>query len=194
MKNIMFLILLFSSFGLFANDVDPTIRVAPKKLNLKICQEDNCLDHLSIKGEKDFHNFDCSGCEENRFKSENRFEPFHDFRLAREVGEIAQVALLTEMLAKTQSAEDKKNHVRAGAYIGYFSKKACQYGPELLNLDFEIGPAGQFLCAVAGATAAGLLKEAYDSRHPDKHTVDAKDALATSLGAVVTIPLLYIEF
>lgn len=188
MKNIMLLILFLGAMNLQAQE-DKALENAPKKLNLNICKEQNCLDFLPQNERESFKSYDCTACEE-----EKKFVPFEDFKLAREVGEIAQVALLSELLAKTQSADDKKGHIRAGAYIGYFSKKACQYGPELLNLDFEIGPTGQFLCAVAGATAAGLLKEAYDSRHPDKHTVDSKDALATSLGAVVTIPLFYIEF
>lgn len=184
----MLLTLFIGAFSLHAEEASKSLK-PPKKINLNICKEQNCLDFLPKSEEGAFQNYDCVSCEE-----EKKFVPYEDFKLTREIGEIAQVAILSEMLAKTQSADDKKNHIRAGAYIGYFSKKACQYGPELLNLDFEIGPTGQFLCAVAGATAAGLLKEAYDSRHPDKHTVDSKDALATSLGAVVTIPLLYIEF
>lgn len=171
-----------------ATELDLSLPKIPK---VELCGDRNCLDQLVLNDLKG-SGFEegCTSCD----SGEETLKQAKPFSWEREAAEIAKVAVLTELLTKTQSEQDKKMHVRAGAYIGYFSKKACQYGPELFNWDFEIGPTGQFFCAVAGATVAGIFKEAYDKTDPENHTVDHRDALATSLGAVVNIPLFSIEF
>lgn len=112
----------------------------------------------------------------------------------RELAEIVQVGVLAEITAGQFREKDKQMHARAGAYVGYFSKKACEKGPEILELDLRIGPVGQFFCALAGAAVAGVLKEVYDSTDRQNHTVDSRDALATAIGGFANIPLYRIEF
>lgn len=116
------------------------------------------------------------------------------FSYANEIKEIVQVGVLSEVIARRYDQRDKRVHARAGAYIGYFSKKSCERLPGLLELDIRVGASGQFFCALAGAAIAGVLKEVYDSTKPHKHTVDSQDAIATALGGLANIPLYRIEF
>ncbi len=55
------------------------------------------------------------------------------------------------------------------------------------------------IVASAVAMALGLAKEAYDKRHPDKHTADPLDLLADAIGVaaaalVLLAPLIYNHF
>ena len=87
----MLLILFMGAFNLQAQE-DKISEKVPKKLNLNICKEQNCLDFLPQSERDSIRNYDCTACEE-----EKKFVPFEDFKLAREVGEIAQVAILSEL-------------------------------------------------------------------------------------------------
>lgn len=165
---------------------------------LELCQEKDCSDLIEFPlfADNDFSN--CSECDQSRDTfgrdAQAGSSTQSDNRLAREIGELAQVGLLSELIARSYSEKDKRMHARAGAYVGYFSKKACEHGPGLLQLDVKIGPTGQFFCALAGATLAGVLKEVYDSTDRKNHTVDPKDAVATAVGGFANIPLYRIEF
>jgi hypothetical protein len=54
------------------------------------------------------------------------------------------------------------------------------------------------LIGLALGIVAGVAKEVYDSFHPEKHTVDPEDALATILGSVagtvVTVLIGFVGF
>jgi hypothetical protein len=102
---------------------------------------------------------------------------------------IAIGALVSEKIYKGQA--DKRNHWQVGATVSgittgmtYLLLETAGLGNKLKlsqkskkNLIMFSGP-------VMG-TVLGILKEAYDSKHRDKHTVDINDAAATSLGAGV---------
>ena len=62
---------------------------------------------------------------------------------------------------------DKQGHFLGGAVIA-------------LALGYLLPP----LAGVAAAVVAGVFKEFYDNLHPDTHTVDAWDFLATSFGGI----------
>lgn len=62
---------------------------------------------------------------------------------------------------------DKQMHFAGGFLAAFFI--AIFYGP---------------FVAFTSVTAVGFAKEEYDRRHPKKHTEEARDALATSLGAL----------
>jgi hypothetical protein len=161
------------------------------------CDENGCKN-LDIFGplniELDFglEGNDCLNCDSNHL-SVRGIEDANP-ELIEDVTELIKVGLLAEFLASRQSESDKAKHIRAGAYIGYFSSGSCKHGPKLLQLNFRINKTGQFFCALVGASVAGLLKEAYDSTDRDNHTVDAMDAFATSLGALSNVPLYRIQF
>lgn len=74
-------------------------------------------------------------------------------------------------------AHDKKLHFIAGAVI-------CLV-------------VGLAVCPVVGFIAAavvGMVKELYDTAHPETHTADPIDFLATAMGgAVVALVLIFIE-
>lgn len=146
---------------------------------------------LQLPIESKYESDDCLTCNTHELDLPSK----HKFsRLEKEIAEIISVGISAELLAATMEAEDKKGHVKAGAYIAYFSKKTCELIPKIFDIKVEITPTGEFFCALTGATIAGLAKEYYDSKHPDKHTVDKYDAMATSLGAVAVIPALVIKF
>ncbi|GEM_PF-2264618 len=163
------------------------------------CNENGCqnLDvfgplYMDIDMDFGFEDYDCLSCDSNSLKVRRREDP--NSELVEEVSTLLKVGLLAEVLASSQSESDKAKHIKAGAYIGYFSSEACKHGPELLQLNIRINRRGQFFCALIGASVAGLLKEAYDSTDRDRHTVDAMDAFATSLGALSNVPLYRIQF
>lgn len=52
-------------------------------------------------------------------------------------------------------------------------------------------PFGTVLALVT-AIVAGALKEAWDARHPENHTVDGVDFLATALGGGVAVCVDYL--
>ena len=63
---------------------------------------------------------------------------------------------------------DKVGHFIAGGGVGA--------GTSMLTGSPEAG--------LLAGLSAGALKELYDKRYPDKHTVDRKDFIATALGAL----------
>lgn len=63
---------------------------------------------------------------------------------------------------------DKITHALAGAVIA-------------LALGYLLPP----LVGICAAVIAGVFKEAYDSLHPDTHTVDTWDIVATTAGGVI---------
>jgi len=159
------------------------------------CKESACEDFPILKPIEISFNFiddDCYNCDESTFHFNEK--ETSDSHLTAEIKQLIQVGFLTEVLAQSQSQRDKRMHIRSGSYIGYFSSQACKSGPELLQLNIRINKTGQFFCALAGATVAGIAKELYDSTDRENHTVDAKDAFATSLGAFANIPLYKISF
>lgn len=62
---------------------------------------------------------------------------------------------------------DKQSHALGGAVIA-----------------LALGYAFPAYVGIAAAVVAGALKEAYDRLHPDTHTVDKWDFIATSLGGI----------
>lgn len=159
--------------------------------SLARCEEVGCekiIISTPINIDFNFNENDCYTCDSEIGKKTP------ESRLTEEIKELIKVGLLTEVLVDSQSEPDKKKHVRAGSYIGYFSSAACRNGPDLLQLNIRINKTGQFFCAMAGATVAGILKEVYDSTDTKNHTVDAKDIVATSLGAFSNITLYQIRF
>ncbi len=62
---------------------------------------------------------------------------------------------------------DKQSHALGGAVIA-------------LALGYTFPP----LIGIFAAVVSGAIKEAYDSLHPDTHTVDKWDFYATSLGGI----------
>ena len=74
-------------------------------------------------------------------------------------------------------AKDKKYHLIAGFLIGAV----------VVALSFLIAlPTVQrLLLGVGVAIVIGVGKEVYDGKHPDKHTKDGMDALATAVGGLV---------
>lgn len=64
--------------------------------------------------------------------------------------------------------QDKLGHLLVGAIVGA--------GVTLIFADPVMG--------AAAGIALGAAKELYDARHPDRHTVEFADFLATTIGAV----------
>ncbi len=75
-------------------------------------------------------------------------------------------------------ADDKAKHAAVGAILG-----VC--GALLVERLIPDAPKPvKFLVAILPAVAAGALKEAYDHRHPESHTCDARDFIATTAGGL----------
>lgn len=100
---------------------------------------------------------------------------------------IALGALVSETAYKGQA--DKRSHWIMGASISglttgatYLVLETAGVGDKL-NLSKSTKKKLIMLSGPIMGTIAGILKEAYDSKHRNKHTVDVHDAAATSLGA-----------
>lgn len=79
-------------------------------------------------------------------------------------------------------ALDKRLHLAAGALVCLVVALAWRaWGP---------GPEHAVAAGLVAGVLAGLAKEAYDARHPQTHTDDLDDAVATAAGAVVMAVLL----
>jgi hypothetical protein len=73
---------------------------------------------------------------------------------------------------------DKLKHVVIGNLIATSGALAAYYG-------FDLDKNKSALVGLGLAVLAGVLKEAYDSKHPHKHTADSKDAIATAAGGAL---------
>ena len=78
-----------------------------------------------------------------------------------------RLLVLAAMLSAPAFAQDKALHFGAGAAIA----SAVTLATGSASYGFTAG------------CAAGVLKEAYDARHPKTHTVSGKDLAITCLGA-----------
>lgn len=102
-------------------------------------------------------------------------------------------ALVSEAMYKGQA--DKRKHWMVGAAISGASTGTAYLLLETAGLGDRLGMSAKekkrailFAGPIMG-TIAGILKEVYDDRNRKKHTVDANDAAATSLGAGGVVPL-----
>lgn len=90
--------------------------------------------------------------------------------------------------------EDKKKHALVGGAISAGATVASM-GIAYLIPDEKLSPVWKkLLIGCSGflaSSVAGILKEGYDSRHRDRHTVDAHDAFATSLGGGAGVGCVY---
>jgi hypothetical protein len=180
------LISLFSLVSLHAEDFP----------SLANCRSEGCPElNYEFKDRTPFH-FDYTSDLPYELIEEVAIQSNHSnsYGLEDTYSDATKMIFITDELSRTTREDDKKKHIEAGAYIGYLSKTACKHGPQLFNLKVRFNSTQQFLCAVAGATIAGVAKEVYDSTDPAHHTVDAKDALFTSLGALSNIPVFKISF
>ena len=73
---------------------------------------------------------------------------------------------------------DKVLHAVVGSLISSTATLVAYYG-------FKLSKNQSFWVGLATGVIAGVLKEVYDSKHRDKHTVDAADAIVTGGGAAV---------
>lgn len=102
-------------------------------------------------------------------------------------------ALVSEKLYKGQ--EDKRKHWMVGAVASGVTSGATYFLLEEAGLGDKLGLSKKqkkYAIALSGpimGTILGIAKEVYDSHYPKKHTVDKHDALATSLGGGLVIPL-----
>ena len=76
--------------------------------------------------------------------------------------------------------QDKANHIVYGALISIVSLASSL-------LIFRVPPARALVLAMCVTVVMGWLKEAYDTRHRDKHTPDPWDIVATSAGGVLAM-------
>lgn len=102
-------------------------------------------------------------------------------------------ALVSEAMYKGQ--EDKRKHWMVGATISGVATGTTYLVLETAGLGDKLGMSAKakkraiLLSGPIMGTIAGILKEVYDDRNRKKHTVDAHDAAATSLGAGVVVPI-----
>lgn len=75
-------------------------------------------------------------------------------------------------------AQDKKLHLGAGAVAGAVVSVA---GLLVFGFPSEV----RLITGVLAAVAAGVGKEVFDSKNPDKHTVDKLDVVYTGVGGVI---------
>ena len=83
--------------------------------------------------------------------------------------------------------DDKLLHFYAGDLIGAGGVLISYYGLKL-NKDKSL------LIGLGLGILAGLAKEFYDSRHPDKHVKDKNDAFATFWGTGIGVGTLRLAF
>lgn len=102
-----------------------------------------------------------------------------------ELSEAAKVSLAlgsgllaSSFLSRTlyPNQDDKLLHFYAGDVISSLTGLGSYYG-------FKATKNQAILWGLGVGCLAGIAKEVYDSRHPDKHVKDKNDALATFLGA-----------
>lgn len=68
---------------------------------------------------------------------------------------------------------DKQKHLAAGAVIGLGTAWTAK----------KLGSKRPWAWGLAAGITAGIAKELYDRKHPEKHTCEFRDALATAGGA-----------
>jgi hypothetical protein len=104
---------------------------------------------------------------------------------------IAIGALISEKAYKGQA--DKRKHWMVGATISglttgttYLLLETAGLGDKL-NLSKKTKEKIILFSGPVMGTLVGILKEVYDTKHKNKHTPDKNDAIATSLGAGVSV-------
>lgn len=83
--------------------------------------------------------------------------------------------MILPVRAEPWIAKDKQAHLAAGAALSVGGMLAAK----------RIGARRPELWGFGLALGVGLLKEAYDRRHPDRHTSDFNDASSTALGGAI---------
>lgn len=73
-------------------------------------------------------------------------------------------------------AKDKQLHLIAGGFVGLVFSVAA----------YMVGIQHPAIYGIFMASVAGLGKEYYDSKHPEKHTVDPKDVAYTLYGGIIS--------
>lgn len=104
---------------------------------------------------------------------------------------IAVGALISEKVYKGQA--DKRKHWMVGATVSglttgttYLILETAGLGDKL-NLSKKTKEKIILFSGPVMGTLVGMLKEVYDTHHKDKHTPDKNDAMATSLGAGISV-------
>lgn len=108
-------------------------------------------------------------------------------------GAIAIGALVSEKVYAGEA--DKRKHWMVGAAASGLTTGTTYLLLETAGIGDKLGlskTAKKNIITYSGPVMAlllGIAKEVYDSKHKNKHTVDAHDALATGLGGGLVIPL-----
>lgn len=108
-------------------------------------------------------------------------------------GAIAIGALVSEKVYAGEA--DKRKHWMVGAAASGLTTGTTYLLLETAGVGDKLGlskTAKKNIITYSGPVMAlllGIAKEVYDSKHKNKHTVDAHDALATGLGGGLVIPL-----
>lgn len=100
------------------------------------------------------------------------------------VGTLASGALASYIYP---NQKDKLQHAVAGSLAASSAAVVAYYG-------FGVSKNKALTIGVITGFVIGLLKEAYDSKHRDRHTVDSHDAIATGIGGGVGAFFLRIKF
>ncbi|MEQ1665596.1 MAG: hypothetical protein ABL927_09500, partial [Bdellovibrionales bacterium] len=91
------------------------------------------------------------------------------------------------MTTGTSDDRDKLLHATVGSIIGglvtYIARE---------NMDMS--ETKSFWVGSLAAVLAGALKELYDSKHPDNHTADIRDFIATSIGGLIGAGMIQISY
>ncbi|MBA3622972.1 MAG: hypothetical protein H0W48_00580 [Methylibium sp.] len=100
----------------------------------------------------------------------------------------AALLLLAAVLAsgcgvRQESHEYRRSDRVAHLGVGFIAGTALDAG--LRQVAPGLGRTARTVICVAAVAALGVGKEVYDSRHPDRHTADARDAIATTAGGVL---------
>ena len=77
------------------------------------------------------------------------------------------------------SAPDKQQHAAVGFVIGAASAALVD------RLWPDMHPAAKVVVATIPAALVGVAKEISDAQHQDRHSVDARDAIATAGGGAL---------
>ena len=93
-----------------------------------------------------------------------------------------------ELTAPDIDRIDHRQHFAVGGIVGASALAG------LLAYDPDAELPARIIVPIAAAMVAGLAKEAYDYQHPESHTCESGDAIATALGGATVAIAFSVSF